>query len=62
MNCSVQDRTFRVIGAKHQWPFASYPEAVPAAARTFLERLSELPEHSGTEVTLYEPKLAPITN
>jgi hypothetical protein len=59
MNCSVQDRTFRMIGAKHHASFTTYPEAVPAAASAFLGRLAEIPEHAGTEVTVYEPKRGP---
>ena len=51
--CKVVSRDFKVIAMKHQGRFEDYAELVPQAAQQFLKRM---PDFSGTEVTVYEPK------
>ena len=52
--CQVVSRDFKVVAMKHQGRFEDYAVLVPQAAQQFLKRM---PDFSGTEVTVYEPKL-----
>ncbi len=47
-------KNFKIVGMKHRGAFADYAKLVPQAAQRFLQRAANL---SGTEVTVYEPKL-----
>lgn len=49
----VVSRDFKVIAMKHKGRFEDFAELVPQAAQQFLK---EMPDFSGTEVTVYEPK------
>ncbi|WP_079508645.1 GyrI-like domain-containing protein [Mesobacillus jeotgali] len=51
--CEVVSREFKVIVMKHKGRFEDYPQLVPQRAQQFAKRM---PDFSGTEVTVYEPK------
>jgi predicted transcriptional regulator YdeE len=51
--CEVVSREFKIIAMKHNGRFEDYPQLVPQAAQQFVNRM---PDFSGTEVTVYEPK------
>lgn len=51
--CHVMSGDFKVVAMKHTGSFEDYAELVPQAAQQFLKKM---PNFSGTEVTVYEPK------
>ncbi|GAM13137.1 GyrI-like domain-containing protein [Mesobacillus selenatarsenatis] len=51
--CQVVKREFKVIAVKHRGLYKDFAELVPKAAHQFLQRVPNL---TGTEVTVYEPK------
>jgi predicted transcriptional regulator YdeE len=51
--CQVVTREFKVIAVKHGGLYKDFAELVPKAAHQFLQRVPNL---TGTEVTVYEPK------
>jgi predicted transcriptional regulator YdeE len=53
--CKVVTREFKVIAVKHRGLFKDYAELVPQAAQQFSQ---SAPDLSGTEITVYEPKVS----
>jgi predicted transcriptional regulator YdeE len=56
MDCKKVIKMFRVVGIKGSGAFANFGTETPMLAQQFLSRLDEIENHSGTEITLFEPK------
>ncbi|MFD1738875.1 GyrI-like domain-containing protein [Bacillus salitolerans] len=55
MRCQVVSKEFKVIGMKNKGLYKDFGELVPKAAQIFLSMATNLPNHSGVEVSIYEP-------
>ncbi|KAB2330807.1 AraC family transcriptional regulator [Cytobacillus depressus] len=49
-------KDFKVVGIKGSGAFVNYGTEVPALAKQLLNRSNEIPNHSGIEIALFEPK------
>ena len=50
------EKTFKVVGIESSGLFANFSNEIPASARQFLSRASEIPNRTDTEIALFEPK------
>lgn len=56
MGCKRVKKDFKVVGMKNTGAFANYGSEVPKFAQQFMNKVSEIQNHSNTEIALYEPK------
>ncbi|WP_430787545.1 GyrI-like domain-containing protein [Virgibacillus flavescens] len=56
MSCQKVTKAFKIIGKKHSCAFGDYASEVPKHAQNFMEEATRIQNHTGIEVSLFEPK------
>lgn len=54
--CKVVSKEFKAVGMRNRGLFRDYATLVPKAAQYFLKRAHDIPNSTGVEVSIYEPK------
>jgi len=57
MACRTATKRFRLVAMKGSGSYSNFGTVVPDAARQFMARADEIPQHSGVEIALFEPKI-----
>ncbi|PLT28209.1 GyrI-like domain-containing protein [Peribacillus deserti] len=56
MECKRVRKEFKVVGMRGYGAFSDFQREVPLLAQQFLNRASEISNHTETEISLFEPK------
>ena len=57
MECKTVKKIFRIVAQRGNGAFTNFNTEVPKAARKFLVRIDEIKNSSGTEISIFEPKI-----